>query len=207
MTQSHTILTTVKRILPLLPVWFATVVLLWCLSATANSDRKVQEQWQHIGNHDGVELFRAAHEVEGLLPFKAIAELDLPYEPIVMALVDAERKPAWAPKLKATAIHSELSSNRFVYSEYYTTPWPFQDREFLLLGTVLYDDDRIVFSAVNAADGTLAQQDHVTANIQELTFSVIPVSAPGRAWSSPFRAIWAAGFQGLSKRSSRSDGR
>jgi hypothetical protein len=133
-------------------------------------------QWEYIGDDEGIALFHATHEVEGLLPFKAVAELDLHCESIVMALVDAERKPGWAPKLKATAIHNMISSNRFEYSEYYTTPWPFKDREFLLLGTVIYDRDRVVFSAVNSENSSLAKQDHLTANIRELTFSVIPVS-------------------------------
>ena len=84
--------------------------------------------WQHIGDNEGVSLYRSLNETEGLLPFKADAELEVPYERIVMTLVDAEGKPDWAPKLKAMAIHSQISSNHFVYSEYYKTPWPFKDR-------------------------------------------------------------------------------
>ncbi len=61
-------------------------------------------QWQHIGDEEGVALYRSLNETEGLLPFKAAAELEVPYERIVMALVDAEGKPDWAPKLKATAM-------------------------------------------------------------------------------------------------------
>ena len=135
-----------------------------------------ESQWQHIGDEEGVALYRSLNETEGLLPFKAVAELEVPYERIVMALVDAEGKPDWAPKLKATAIHAQISSNRFVYSEYYHTPWPFKDREFLLVGTVAYERNRVVFSAVNSEDKSLAKNDHLTANIQELTFIVIPVS-------------------------------
>ena len=133
-------------------------------------------QWQYIEDSEGVALYRSLNETEGLLPFKAVAELETPYERIVMALVDAERKPEWAPKLKATAIHLQFSSNRFVYSEYYKTPWPFKDREFLLDGTVAYEEDRVVFSAVNAENTELAKKDHVMANIQELTLSVKPLS-------------------------------
>jgi len=133
-------------------------------------------QWQSIGDEEGVALYRSLNETEGLLPFKAVAELEVPYERIVMALVDAEGKPDWAPKLKATAIHSQISSNRFVYSEYYHTPWPFKDREFLLDGTVTYERNRVVFSAANSENISLAKKDHLTANIQELTFTVTPVS-------------------------------
>ena len=134
------------------------------------------DQWQEIGQNEGITLYRSVNETEGILPFKAVAELDIPYDKIIMALVDAERKPDWAPKLKAIAIHSQITTNRFEYSEYYKTPWPFKDREFLLIGTVIYERDRVVFSAVNSENKSLAKKDHLTANIQELSFTVTPIS-------------------------------
>jgi len=137
----------------------------------------MEEHWQHIGTHEDVDLYRALNETQGTLPFKAVALLDVSYDKIVMALVDAERKPQWAPKLKATAVHNQISTNCFEYSEYYTTPWPFKDREFLLSGTVSYQHDRIVFAAVNSQNDRWARDDHLLANIQALTFEVIPLSA------------------------------
>lgn len=134
-------------------------------------------QWEYIEENEGVALYRSVNETGGLLPFKATAELDVASEKIVMALVDAERKPQWAPKLKSTVIHSQLASNRFEYSEYYETPWPFKDREFLLVGTITYESDRVVFSAVNSQNQSVARKDHLTANIQELTFTVTPLFA------------------------------
>lgn len=133
-------------------------------------------KWQHIGDNEGISLYRSLNETKQLLPFKAVAELNVPYERIIMALVDAERKPEWAPKLKDTAIHSQISSNRFEYSEYYKTPWPFKDREFLLIGRVTYERNLVIFSAVNSDNKRLARKDHLTANIQELTFIVAPLS-------------------------------
>ncbi|MBU1169327.1 MAG: hypothetical protein KKD44_07160 [Proteobacteria bacterium] len=135
-----------------------------------------EDMWEHVGTYDGVALFRSLEEKEGLLPFKAVAELDVAYDKIVMALVDAESKASWAPKLKATAIHAVPSSNSFEYSEYYETPWPFKDREFLLLGGVLYLDDRILFTAINSPHDNLARADHQLANIERLNFTIIPLS-------------------------------
>lgn len=132
--------------------------------------------WEYIGDYDGVALYRALNESGGLLPFKAVAVLDIPYDRIVMALVDAERKPDWAPKLKATAIHARKSPNEFEYSEYYETPWPFKDREFLLAGTIEYHDDRVVFAGKNSTNIVLAREDHLKADIETLTFAVIPLS-------------------------------
>lgn len=135
-------------------------------------------EWEQIDTIEGVALFRSLEESDTLLPFKAIATLNIPYQKIVMALVDAERKNSWAPKLKFTTIHDEISSNHFVYSEYYTTPWPFHDREFLLLGTVEYKNDRILFTAQNSPSKHLADENHLLANVKVMEVVLLPLS-PG----------------------------
>ena len=117
---------------------------------TNNSTDNREENWEQIDTVEGVVLFRSLEEEGELLPFKAIAELNIPYQKIVMALMDAEHKKNWAPKLKSITVHNEISTNRFEYSEYYTTPWPFYVREFLLMGTVQYQRDRILFTAINS---------------------------------------------------------
>lgn len=132
--------------------------------------------WEQIDTVEGVKLYRSLEESEDLLPFRAIAELNVPYQRIVMALVNAEHKNRWAPKLKFTTIHNEISTNHFEYSEYYTTPWPFYDREFLLLGTVEYTHDRILFTARNSANKHLADENHVLANVKIMEVVIIPLS-------------------------------
>lgn len=134
-------------------------------------------RWEYVKTYEGVDLFKALQASEGSLPFRATADLDVPYQKIVMALVDVERKNDWAPKLKSTAIHAQLSANEFEYSEYYTTPWPFKDREFLLRGTITYRPDQVLFAAVDSGSQRYAREDHVQANIEILEFAVIPLSA------------------------------
>lgn len=133
-------------------------------------------RWEYIQTYEGVDLYRALPAREGGLPFRATADLDVPYQKIVMALVDVERKGVWAPKLKSTTIHSQLSANDFEYSEYYTTPWPFKDREFLLRGTITYQPGQVLFAAVDSHNRRYARDDHVKANIAVLEFAVIPLS-------------------------------
>lgn len=133
-------------------------------------------KWEKIEVIDGVTLFRSLEKSDTLLPFKATAKLNVPYQKIVMALVDAERKDSWAPKLKHTTIHNKISANHFEYSEYYTTPWPFHDREFLLLGTVEYKTDRILFSAENSPNKKLADTTHLLANVKVMEVAIIPLS-------------------------------
>jgi hypothetical protein len=157
--------------------WILSIGLsLVLLSSSLSAGLSSTTQWEQIDTVEEVVLFRSLEESNDLVPFKAIAKLNIPYQKIVMALVDAENKNTWAPKLKFTTIHNEISTNQFEYSEYYTTPWPFDDREFLLLGTVEYKSDRILFTAQNSINKELADKDHLLANVEVLEFAIIPLS-------------------------------
>jgi hypothetical protein len=133
--------------------------------------------WQQVETIDGVALFQSVEKTDDLLPFKAIAVLDIPYQKIIMALVDAERKNSWAPKLKSVNIHREITTNSFEYSEYYSTPWPFYDREFLLVGTVQYLPDRVVLRAENSPNRQFADKSHLLASVKQLEMVITPLSA------------------------------
>jgi hypothetical protein len=156
---------------------FKVLVLLGLMPTVCLAAGESQPLWVYESTDDGVALYHQQDAAEGLLPFKAVAELDSASEQIVLALLEAEQKPLWAPKLKGTTVHATLVANCFQYSEYYTTPWPFKDREFLLLGTITRQGDSIVFSAVDAPDRHFRDDNHVQANIHELTFAIIPLAA------------------------------
>lgn len=136
-----------------------------------------RDQWQQLDTVDGVALFRPVEEPDDLVPFRAIAVLDIPYQKIVMALVDTERKNSWAPKLKSVTMHQEITTNSFEYSEYYAAPWPFFDREFLLVGTVEYMNDRVLLRARNSTNRHLADRGHLLASVKKLEMVITPLSA------------------------------
>lgn len=150
----------------------SAILLLSLCSQAASSGN---DTWHYLKSDDGVALYRAETMVEGYLPFKAIATVDATVEQIVMVLVDAEHKSQWAPKLKSTKVHTELSTNQFEFSEYYTTPWPFWDREFLLVGTINYDTERVIFSANNSHQKQHASADHVLVDVDVLAFEIVPL--------------------------------
>jgi hypothetical protein len=157
--------------------WILSIVLsLVLMASSCSAGLSSTTQWEQVDTIEEVVLFRSLNESDDLVPFKAIAKLNVPYQKIVMALLDAENKNTWAPKLKFTTIHNEISTNQFEYSEYYTTPWPFDDREFLLVGTVEYKSDRILFTAQNSINKELADKDHLLANVEVLEFVIIPLS-------------------------------
>ena len=165
------------KILIMKTPWTLSIVVCFLLLAGSLSNGLCStNKWEQIDSIDGVVLFRSLEESDDLLPFKAVATLDVPYQAIVMTLVDAEHKNIWAPKLKFTTIHNEISTNNFEYSEYYTTPWPFDDREFLLLGKVEYKSDRILFTAQNSTNKKLADENHLLANVKIMEFVIIPLS-------------------------------
>lgn len=146
-------------------------LLISCCAVANNSN----DTWHYLKSDEGVALYRAERMVEGYLPFKAIATVDATADQIVMALVDAERKSQWAPKLKSVKVHTEISANQFEFSEYYTTPWPFLDREFLLVGTINYDTNRVTFSANNSHQKQHASDDHVLVDVAVLDFEIVPL--------------------------------
>jgi len=154
-------------------VVIAVVILLFAPYLYANNSDT--ETWHYLKSDEGVALYRAERMVEGYLPFKAIATVDVTADQIVMALVDAERKSQWAPKLKSVKVHTEISANQFEFSEYYTTPWPFWDREFLLVGTINYDTNRVTFSANNSHQKQHASDDHVLVDVAVLDFEIVPL--------------------------------
>ena len=134
-------------------------------------------EWEFISDEQGVELYGATQKIDGQLPFKAITEIQAPYQQIIMALMDHEQKPSWAPKLKSTKFHFQNEDNHFAYSEYYETPWPFYDREFLLDGTIEYRDNSVIFEASNLTKKSLRADNHVLVDIAVLTVEVTPVSS------------------------------
>ena len=133
-------------------------------------------EWDYLYTEEGVELYSARQQLQEQVPFKAISRVQAPYQEIVKTLVDYEQKPMWSPKLKQVTIHQIQSANRFAYSEYYTTPWPFYDREFLLDGKIRYTGTSVIFEASNLDQESFADSDHVLVNIARLSLEIIPLS-------------------------------
>lgn len=133
------------------------------------------DEWQLVDQYEGIDLYKKIEEAGDNLPFRAVAKLPIAYQEIVMVLIDSEAKYLWAPKLKSTIVHSEITSNEFEFSEYYSTPWPFSDRQFLLLGKVKYNQNHILFTAQNSPNTELASDNHVLVDIKTLTIKIVPL--------------------------------
>lgn len=133
------------------------------------------QNWKFVKTYEGVKLFSLEQKENGLIPFKAIYQSDIHYKEFVKLLFDHSNKKNWAPKLKNLKLHSTKEKS-FVFSEYYQTPWPFYDREFLLVGQVYRENGKVFFEAHNAKNKELAHRDHVLADVKELLVELEPIN-------------------------------
>ena len=103
-----------------------------CLSSI---DLNANEKWTYVETKNDVRVFKSkSNELGSIIPFKAEADIEGSFDDIVRVLLNYENKPNWAPKLLEVSVHEKLSPRSYVFSEIYFAPWPFQSREFLLIG-------------------------------------------------------------------------
>lgn len=137
------------------------VILLFCLSAQA-------KDWVEIYQEDSITI-KTLKDVEGVMPFKAEGVINHNIEKIVNTLKDHQKKHLWSPKLKNVNMHEEQKNDVYIFSEYYKTPWPASDREFLLRGNVKKIKDGVVaFEASSVNLPKLMDSDHVQAQVHKL---------------------------------------
>ncbi len=153
---------------------FNLFVVFTCIILTSQNLYSKEIEWVFVEKKEGIELFECKEQVDGIAPFKARTILNIPHETIVKVLTDTEKKPDWAPKLKKTKIHHQLSTNQFVYSEYYSVPFPFFDREFCLLGTIRFEGESVLFIGEDYKKDHKPAKNHVLANINKLEFKITP---------------------------------
>lgn len=148
---------------------FSVIIILLSVTSFANSS-----SWQYVADYEGVKLYSMDHGENGLLPFKATRLSKYSVDHFVKLLVDYEHKSQWAPKLKETKLHKELGDNKYIFSEFYSTPWPFYDREFLLQGNIFRKGKSVVFEGVQLEKNDLKDEEHVLANVRALVVTLTP---------------------------------
>jgi len=126
--------------------------------------------WEEFHVEDGVTLFKSRKAEKGIIPFRAEAILQGRFEDYLKALMNLKDKNLWAPKLKETKLHQLVNSNTFIFSEYYKTPWPATDREFLLKGSVIFKGKKeVIFFAKSILKNHLKRIDHIQCDVREIT--------------------------------------
>ena len=137
-------------------------------------------EWEKFHQEQEIALYRAPKSAEGLIPFKAEATFKGNIEHFLMALLYYPDKPKWAPKLKKVVVHKRLGRNRFVFSEYYKTPWPATDREFLLEGNILVEGtkEKRIYKLIahNSKELSFARDGHIVCDVSLLNLTLESVS-------------------------------
>ena len=133
--------------------------------------------WEEIYKKDSVTVY-ARSSLKGVIPFKAVSEMSVSVEKLYDIMVDWKNKYKWSPKLKYIKLHKTISENNFIFSEYYKTPWPATDREFLLQGKILKrSNNGFSLFAKSLFDDNLADKDHIQADVRVLKFTANKISA------------------------------
>ena len=129
--------------------------------------------WYEIANQDGISILTTKTDLD-VIPFKASGEIQGDINLIVDILLDHKKKNLWSPKLKSVKIHKALPEDEFIFSEYYSTPWPASDREFLLKGKIKQiSTKKYALTAYSIQEGgqlfnKFRDEDHVQAEVHYL---------------------------------------
>lgn len=136
------------------------------------------DDWQKFHEEEGITLYRSQENESGLIPFRASGVFEGNIEDYLKVLLHHSEKSKWAPKLKRVALHKQISPNSFIFSEYYKTPWPATDREFLLRGEVVFAGNKhIRLIANNAKDLSFSDKDHIRCDVKLLNLDLKAVSS------------------------------
>jgi len=137
-----------------------------------------QTKWKPLFEKDGVKVFKGKLKGEAVIPFKALAVISGPLEEVVSVLLDFQKKHLWSPKLKSVKTHFKTNEFQSTFSEYYQTPWPASDREFLLEAKMEIKSPHVVkLFAHSSSQQKLADPDHVLAQVNNLDLVLTRLTA------------------------------
>lgn len=143
-------------------------------SIHANEERA----WQKFHQEGVISLYRSQERDSGLIPFRASGTFEGSLEDYLKVLLHHREKPQWAPKLKKVDVHKQMTPNRFIFSEYYKTPWPATDREFLLEGEVQFvSNSHVRLIAQNSTELSYVSEDHIKCDVKVLNLDLKRVAS------------------------------
>jgi hypothetical protein len=128
--------------------------------------------WDMVLQEEGITIF-AKTEAPGVMPFKADGVVNANIDKIVAVIQDYQNKHLWSPKLKRVELHEALDDQTFIFSEFYKTPWPAVDREFLLKGKIFkVSENRVNIMANSIVDTELHNDDYIQAEVKALNITL-----------------------------------
>ena len=129
--------------------------------------------WTFDYEENGVKRYKTDKDVEGMTPFKASMIMDIPWQRILMAIADNTRSHEWSPRLIKVDIHKRKKL-KYIYSQYYRAPWPFQDRQLSMNGIIRRQDKTVEFIGTRNTNSDYFDNDFIPATVHLLHVSLTP---------------------------------
>lgn len=114
--------------------------------------------WQVVSEGENIKVYQSKEKYgdTSLVPVKAEVVLNHPIEKVLTVLTDVPRKKEWMPKAVESKLIARKSIAESIEYVHYSSPWPFQDRVFLIGNKGVYDPKtqsvQVNFSSVERSD-------------------------------------------------------
>jgi len=118
---------------------YALIFSLITFTAQAITEKDIT--WEIFKRKNGVTVYQGKHKdpKSGITPLKVSTILNHPPSRVIAVLVNSKRKLTWLPKLEESYPLEIISPfDRVEYSRY-SSPWPFDDRTFVVKSTGVFD--------------------------------------------------------------------
>lgn len=109
---------------------FSLLVFLLVALSTYSPLTAEEEEWQHIYESDGINIYKRVAEGSEFLEFKATGALRGAMSEYVSAILDTDKHPDWAPRCMEARNVEKINDQEFVIYTVYAGVWPTADRDY-----------------------------------------------------------------------------
>jgi hypothetical protein len=120
---------------------FLSLILFFPLKNIQAKSQLSAISWELFTDKDRIEIFTPTeytHET-GIVPIKFKTIINQNISKVVSVLADDQRKVQWLPKLKSSKLIETLSETKAITYYVYKSPWPFNDRDFLIKSSGVFN--------------------------------------------------------------------
>jgi len=115
------------------------------------------DEWELVGDADGVRVWRRQVSDSPVLAFRGAAEVPVPIGRLVGLLADSTRSTEWVDLLAESRRLRESGAFESVLYNRYDLSWPVQDRDYVLQRVLSFDPDaRVVTAAYRSIEDSAA---------------------------------------------------
>ena len=101
--------------------------------------------WDLKKNEDGIKVYSKRVKNSPLLAFKAVTEVDYPVSKVATVIKDSKRRSEWVPEILEIKVIEKISLTEQIEYQKVNSPWPLKDREILVYGKILFNDEKKQF--------------------------------------------------------------